>query len=277
MYPVLFEAFGRQIYSYGVLIIIGAVSAWILVRMLAGKKNKDISLVFLICICGGLIGAFILRPLTKIPEIIINWERFKVISFNTIISYLFGEIVFYGGLIGGVLAMLIYCKYFNIPILSTADLLTPAAALAHGFGRIGCFLGGCCFGVATDISNPFAVIYPHHAPLQTINGTTIPIGAPAGVPLLAVQLIEAAGLFLITAILTIVFVINKKRTNGFIVCLYGLLYPVLRFILEYYRGDDARGIYGPFSISQYISIAIFLTAAVMLLLINKKLKTRLKI
>jgi len=234
MHPVLFEIFGRQIGTYGLFVIIGAVSAWILVRLLAGKENKDIPLVFLISICGGLIGAFLLRPITRIPEIIINWEYFSQIPLRVFLSVVFGEIVFYGGLIGGIIAMLLFCRGYNIPVLPIADLFAPALALVHGFGRIGCFFGGCCYGT---------LIIP-------------------------VQLFEATCLFILAAILVIIY--KKTTIKGLTVCMYGLLYSVLRFFLEFFRQDTARGIYGWFSTSQYISMALFAMSLLFLYIVLKR-------
>ena len=235
MYPVLFEIFGRQIGTYGLFMILGAVAAWILVRFLAGKENKDITLVFLICICGGLIGAFLLRPIMRVPEIIMSWERFSQMPLRVFLSFVFGDIVFYGGLIGGAIAMLLFCKHFKIPVLPIADVFAPALAVAHGFGRIGCFMGGCCFGAIGNIP---------------------------------IQLFEAACLFILAAVL--IFVYKKTAVKGLTVCLYGLIYSVLRFILEFYRGDIARGIYGWFSTSQYISMVLFVVSIVLLCVFVRK-------
>jgi len=236
MYPVLFEIFGRQVGTYGVFLIIGAVAAWFHVKLLEERKNPDTHLVFLICICGGLIGAFLLRPLMKVPEIIINWDHFRQMPVGFVLSFIFGEIVFYGGLIGGTVALILFCKGFKIPMLPVADLFAPALALAHGFGRIGCFFGGCCYGI-----------------------TSLPI-----------QLIEAVSLFILAGILSIVY--KKTAGSGFTLCLYGLLYSVLRFILEFFRGDQIRGIYGLFSTSQYISAVIFVICVILGIILIKRRK-----
>jgi len=254
MYPILFEVFGRPIATYGTFMIIAAFAAWLLVRFLGGNKDRHIPMSFLMCICGGLVGLVMLRPITRIPEIIINWDSFKQIPFEMMISFLFGEMVFYGGLIGGVIALLIYCRGYKVPVLPMADLFAPGMALAHGFGRVGCFFAGCCYGVHTDASHPFAVVFPE-------TGLGI---VPHGEPLLAVQLIEAACLFVLAAVLSIVY--KKTGGKGFTICLYGIIYSILRFILEFFRGDPIRGIYGPFSTSQYISIAIFITCTILMYL-----------
>jgi len=259
MYPILFEVFGRPVGTYGIFMLLGAVAAWFLVKLLDKTKNKDVPLVFLMCICGGFIGAFLLRPITKIPELIINWEYFQQMPYEAVITFLFGEIVFYGGLIGGVIAMLLFCRKYSIRVLPMVDLFAPALAVAHGFGRLGCFFGGCCYGIQVHPSHPFAAIYP---PISTIT--------PAGIPLLATQLIEATSLFVIAVIL--VFVYKKTAGTGLAVCTYGILYSILRFTLEFYRGDAARGVYGWFSTSQYISMVLFAASIVFLMLIMRTVR-----
>jgi len=264
MYPILFEVFGRHVSTYGLLIVLGAVAAWFVIKALDKSKDKNISLVFLICICGGLIGAFLLRPITRIPEIIIHWEHFRQMPARVALSFIFGEIVFYGGLIGGVTAMLIFCKSYKIRILPIADLFAPALAVAHGFGRIGCFFGGCCYGIQVHPSHPVAVIFPAGA-------VSTPTSIPSGIPLLATQLIEAVSLFLIATVLIIIY--KKTAGTGLTVCIYGILYSILRFILEFYRGDGARGVYGVFSVSQYISMVLFVVCVGMVILILKRTDT----
>jgi len=267
MYPVLFEVFGRQIGTYGLFMVLGAVAAWVVVRLLLGRgdkvndknriNNKDIPLIFLICICGGLIGLFLLRPIMRIPEYVANWELLRQLPFEVLILYIFGEAVFYGGLIGGAIAMFLFCRGFKIPMLPVLDLFAPALAVAHGFGRIGCFFAGCCYGVPVQASNPIAVVFPPSA-----------IGAPTGVPLFPMQLVEAACLFVLAAVLVVAY--KKTAGTGLTICLYGLLYSVLRFVLEFYRGDAGRGVYGLFSTSQYISIGLFVVSAVLFCFVVKK-------
>jgi len=259
MHPVLFEVFGRSVSSFGLSLIIATAAAWFLVRLLGGNKDRHVPMAFLMSICGGMVGVFILRPITRIPEIFIYWEAVSKLPIDVVIAGLFGEMVFYGGMLGCAVTLIFYCKGYKLPLLPYADLFAPGLALAHGFGRIGCFLGGCCYGMEVASSHPFAVVFPE-----------VSVGAPPGVPLLATQLIEAASLFIIAAILSIIY--KKTAGKGFTVCLYGIMYSVLRFILEFYRADPIRGVYGPFSTSQYISIGVFIISAILLYIVFKRSK-----
>ena len=257
MHPFLFTVFGRTITTYGVLLILGAVAAWFVVKFLARKSIKDIDLVFLISIAGGFVGVFMLRPIMRIPTILMNLQVFIDMGLEGFINVVFGELVFFGGLIGGTIAMVLFCRGFKIPILPIADVFAPALALAHGIGRIGCFLGSCCYGVEVDASHPFAVVFPYYS-----------VAAPPGVPLLAVQLIEAVCLFVISVILIVVY--KKVKFSGLTVCLYGIFYSITRFVLEFFRGDEARGIYGGLSTSQYIAIVLFTVSIALLYYCKKK-------
>jgi len=224
----------------------------------------DAILTSSIAILGMIIGGFALRPLMKLPEVIFRWGDFSQMPVGDFFSYIFGEFVFYGGLIGGAIAAFIFCRGYKVPVLPTFDAIAAAVPLGHAFGRVGCFLAGCCHGAHAGHDNAFTVVYPAYS-----------LAAPSGVPLIAVQLIEAAALVLISAI--IVFIFMKTKIAGLCLGLYIMLYSVLRFILEFFRGDPGRGVYGIFSTSQYISIALFVLSAGLICIIfyrrSRDLKT----
>jgi len=258
MYPFI-NIFGASFPTYGLMVLAGVGAAFGLSAILCSKSlvrgqridRMDTLLTCSIIILGAIVGAASLRPLMKLPEVIIRWDYFSQLPIGEVLGYVFGEIVFYGGLIGGAIASFIFCRFYKIPIISTLDAIAPAAALGHAFGRIGCFMAGCCYGMEVSSGNPFAVVYP-----------AISLGAPSGIPLLALQAIEAGGLIIISAIVVLVYI--KTRPIGLCLTLYLAIYSAFRFTLEYFRGDPARGIYGPFSTSQYISIAIFITSLVLM-------------
>ena len=147
--------------------------------------------------------------------------------------------VVYGGIIVGVLAAILYCRQKKLVFLDYFDLLVPSIAVAQGFGRIGCFLAGCCYGRETD--SFLGVVFPEHSM------------APSGVKLLPTQLFSSAGDFLIMVILLLYS--RKKRERGRTGALYMILYGIGRFLIEFLRADD-RGTVGSLSTSQFISIGI---------------------
>lgn len=158
---------------------------------------------------------------------------------------------FYGGLIGGAAVFLIV--YFTLgkklcgeeAISAFEKVLGIAAcsiAIAHGIGRIGCFLGGCCYGRVTD--SPIGVYFPH-----------------LGAKIVPVQLFEAIFLFLLFALLTVL--LFKTRVNG--IAVYMLLYGVFRFIIEFFRDDDrGASIIPGLSPSQVWSVVLVIAGAALL-------------
>jgi phosphatidylglycerol:prolipoprotein diacylglycerol transferase len=137
------------------------------------------------------------------------------------------------------------------------DIISPVIPLFHFFGRIGCFMAGCCFGIESGFGFTF---------------TRSLIAEANGVRRFPVQLLEALfnlGLFCILHIQREAGAAGEgssgarsfpaslaKSLKGKLLFLYLLLYPAGRFILECIRGDAYRGIWGPFSVSQWISLAL---------------------
>jgi phosphatidylglycerol:prolipoprotein diacylglycerol transferase len=257
MHPFV-SILGMYFPTYGILMLLGVGAAFCVTSILCSSSlargqtvdRTDTLLTCCIIIAGAIIGAASLRPIMKIPEVIIHWETFKHLPMGEIFNYVFGEIVFYGGLIGGAVAAVAFCRFYKIPMLPTLDAIAPAVPLGHAFGRIGCLFAGCCYGESVSYNHPLAIIYPE-----------VSLAAPSGIPLLALPAIEAGGLVLISLIGIFVYV--TTRTRGLCVTLYIALYSVLRFALEFFRGDEARGVYGWLSTSQYISLALFAISIVM--------------
>jgi phosphatidylglycerol:prolipoprotein diacylglycerol transferase len=262
MHPYIHIGF-FQFPVFGLMILLG-IGVGACVVLLNCKLHKaemmDPYLASVMGLAGAMFGSKAIGPIMKIPEVIRNWDEIMSGSFISFMMWLFAETVFYGGLIGALLMAYLYCRIYKVSFLRVASLAAPAIPAGHAFGRIGCFLAGCCYGMEVPHSHPLGVIYP-----ERTDGL---VGAPAGVPLLAVPLIEAAFLLLISA--TIILIGLKIRKDGFSIGLYLCLYAVLRFILEYFRGDLIRGVYGLFSTSQYISMGMFFLGAVILIVCFRK-------
>ncbi|MCL1874352.1 MAG: prolipoprotein diacylglyceryl transferase [Clostridiales bacterium] len=221
-------------------------------------KREDTLYALLFGLSGGLIGAKILFLIVNFKEI---WEYRNLLWKNPglYLNALFGGgLVFYGGLIGGCIFIYLYCKKYKISYLKVLDLLTPSIALAHGFGRIGCFLAGCCYGMPVGGSLGIAF---ENSPV-----------APNNIPLFPVQLVESGFNFALCAVLLIYA--KKDRSLGKVAGLYLLIYPVVRFLLEFLRSDSARGFISGISTSQIISI--FLLPIGFILFRAHKIKRKLK-
>lgn len=222
------------IYGYGLMIAIGVIAAYCVGEFRAKKMkmNPDYIMGFILwTVAGGLVGAKILFWVTILPQIIEDPGILLNISDGFVV---------YGGIIAGIFFAWIYCKIKKIGFFRYFDLLIPSVALGQAFGRIGCFLAGCCYGMPTD--SCLGVVF-------TNSGF-----APNGVKLLPTQLFSSGLDFL--HFLILLFVAKKKRGDGQVLGVYLLFYSIGRFILEYFRGDLERGSVGTLSTSQFIAIFV---------------------
>ena len=227
----LFSIGKFTIHGYGLMIAIGILCC----VAMASYRAK----------IGGFLGAKILyvivefKTFIKDPKTVLGSEGFVV----------------YGGIIAGFLTAIVYCRIKKLYFLEYFDLAVASISMAQGFGRIGCFLAGCCYGRET--TSRFGVVFPE-------GGL-----APAGVKLIPTQLISSAGDFLIMIVLLLYYRKNKKDgTPGNVGFLYMLLYGVGRFLVEFLRNDNRGGAW-MFSTSQWISMVI-VAGGIVLYLVNKK-------
>jgi phosphatidylglycerol:prolipoprotein diacylglycerol transferase len=176
-----------------------------------------------------------------------------------------GGLVFYGGFLLSAFVLFVYCKVKKINIARLLDVFAPAVALGHAFGRIGCFMQGCCFGKPGNA--PFCVVFPSgSAPAARFPQPSVGeelLKNPPSLPLYPTQLIEAGVNFLLFFILF--NLVGKIRKGGRIAGLYLFCYALLRFLMEYFRGDHTDFTFGLFTPSQ--TVALFFTAPLGLLMI----------
>ena len=193
MYPIV-SLFGLSLGTYGICCVIGgALAIWLAIRN--GKRfQQDRFAMLEACVwalIGGFLGAKLLYLLVSFSDIV---EMFQTSGFNwnTISSLLEGGFVFYGGLLGGLAALLLYLHHFQLPYGVYLSSITPAIPLAHAFGRIGCFFAGCCYGIPYD--PPIGIC------LKNAIGT-----APTDIPLFsgtaAGKWIESFARWIVTALL----------------------------------------------------------------------------
>lgn len=248
----LFSIGPFTVYGYGLMIGIGIVAAYLLVEYLAKKKQLDPDPVFgltIFCVIGGFVGSKLLYTLTRIKDIIADPSVIKDVATGWVV---------YGGIIGGILTAVIYCRIKKMELLRYLDIALPAVALAQGLGRIGCFLAGCCYGCETD--GWLAVTFTNSD------------FAPNGVPLVPTQLISAGLDFLLFAVLLVL--LFKLKAPGQVGGFYLVFYSIGRFILEFFRGDLIRGSVGTLSTSQFISIITVLAGIVLIFVADRFYRTR---
>lgn len=261
MKPLLFQIGPIPIHSYGLMIVIGFLSGlWLAIYR--GKKRGIDKEIFMdlgfYLLLSAMFGAKLLHVIIfwhdyvrDIPQI---WNHPK-----ELFTYLGSGLVFFGGLLFAIPAGIIYIYKKDLPLWEVADIFVPSIPLAHGFGRIGCFLAGCCYG--KQCSLPWAVTFTNSQSL-----------APTNIPIHPTQLYSSITNFTIAGILLILS--SKLPRYGQLFWTYLIIYPICRFIIEFYR-DDPRGtvIWG-LTTSQFIGIIVFIIAIIAQIIFAKRGKLR---
>ena len=255
MYPELFRIGNFPINTYGVFLAIAFLCAILIAVRLArrdglpGEKIYDLSLWMLLA---GLVGSKILMLFTE-PDYRDN--PLQLLS----LDFLRSGGVFYGGLLGAVVAGYFLMKRYQLPWWKTADACAPGIAVANFFGRQGCFAAGCCWGKPTTL--PWGVKF-------TDLGHQI-TGVPTDAHLHPTQLYESFAMLIVFVFL--LWLHKRKRFNGQVILAYALLYAVIRFAIEFVRDDPRGDVFGLTSLtglstSQLISLVIGITSLILLIL-----------
>ena len=245
MHPILFKLGPFTLYSYGAFVFLGFITGLLVLRWLAIVEGLDPKRVENGAILGfivGFLGAKILYLITIFPEWIGNYR--------VLISALHGGLVFYGAPIALLPFLIWFVRHYNLPFWKVMDIVAISLVVGHAFGRIGCFFAGCCYGSPTKSS--FGV---------TFNSGLVPFHLH-GVPLHPTQLYESLFLFILFVFL---FWLHRHRKfSGQILVVYIFCYSLFRFIIEFLRGDEARGFFlgGHLSTSQILSILFFFSGII---------------
>lgn len=242
----LFSIGPVTVHGYGLMIAIGIIVALLVAEKRAAKLGMNTDYVytatFLIAIIGFLGG--------KLMFMIVEWRQTIVDP----LAMLKGNgFVVYGGIITGFITALVYCHMKKISFPEYADLLTPCVAIAQGFGRIGCFMAGCCYGRPT---NSWIGVIFKNSPY-----------APNGVKVIPTQLFSSAGDFLIFLLLSLYS--KKRKTPGQVTAMYFILYSIGRFIIEIFRNDD-RGMVGNLSTAQFTGIFMLVCGLVAFIILQNR-------
>ena len=266
MRPTLLEIGGLQFHAYPTMLAIAFLLCTLgMVRDLQ-RRTPPISLdpvVGVWALLGAMIGAraYCILQYGEIQDVwqaIFFWER---------------GLVFYGGLIGGVLTVYVYLRWKRIPAVPVSDATAPYLALGEAITRIGCFLNGCCWGDVTHL--PWGVHFPAGSlPYnQQLLDQIIQPTALTSAPVHPTQLYMTIGLLVVFAILKTLA--HRTTIPGMLVAGYGIGYGILRFCVEGLRGDSARSVLG-MTISQTISLGFVLAGFVVVvwMLATKKRQKR---
>ncbi len=230
------------VHGYGVMIAVGILAAsWLATKLCKEYKldyeNIDSFIIFVIVIG---------YAFSKLTYCLTVFDQFLSDPLSVLGS---GGWVVYGGILGGLLAALIWCKWKKWKFMDYFQVLMPCVSLAQGFGRIGCFFAGCCGGAVTDAW--YGIQFPATSLAWNTTQKIIPT-----------QLLSSAGDFLIFAFL--MYNLKKGKHPEDTGAWYLILYSVGRFLVEFLRGDLIRGGIGPFSTSQFISLFVVVLGAYMI-------------
>ncbi|CDB90481.1 putative prolipoprotein diacylglyceryl transferase [Clostridium sp. CAG:253] len=216
--------------SYMVMALIGGFFAVCFIFSRIDKYEilfTDFIKMFLLCMIGGVVGSKVLFAITQIPWLI---KHFSIENMILLIPQ--SGFVFYGGLFGVIFTLMFLTRNDADMRKKVFEISVPAMPLFHAFGRIGCFLAGCCYG--KKLSTPIVI--------GTIEFARIPV-----------QIIESMAEFILFIVL---FILSKKNRDIDLLRIYLVIYAVIRFADEFLRGDKIRGIYGGVSTAQWISLII---------------------
>ena len=289
MRPTLFEIFGEPVPAYFTFLMIGFAVATYVAQRLAKNDGLDHDTIIdlgLFSVIAGVLGARVLHVIADgyfwdyvhlcTDPAKVAWEITQAQCtqaegvWNAAdqvckpagrdcfawAAFWRGGLAYYGGLIAAVVFGVLFLKREGFPIYKGLDLAGIGICIGLIFGRLGCFLGGCCFGLPTD--HRFALSFPAWSPASESQWREGLLNAPhlPSLPVHPTQLYEAAGCLAIA--LFLIFVARpRKRFDGQIMLLFLGLYAVLRFGLEYLRADDRGALFG-LSTSQLIGIPIML-------------------
>ena len=230
MHPILFSIGIFTIYSFGTMIAVGYLVAGMLLWHDMHQKGKtpvlylDLGIgLMLFALLGGRLLYMLLHLKMYLEDPL---EIFKIHH---------GGLVFYGGFLGALLFALFFIRRKRLPGWETLDDMTPYAVLVHAFGRIGCFLNGCCYGKPTGLW--WGVIFPG-----------------GEVSLHPAQLYESLFLFLLFILLRR-FSQRRIFKKGTLFVFYLLTYGVMRFFMEFLRGDQERAFWG-LTLAQLLSMVL---------------------
>jgi phosphatidylglycerol:prolipoprotein diacylglycerol transferase len=239
------DALFLNVHMYGIMVAVGILCAFGVLFFYGKKTSVDAKFLDFV-FYDGLISIAVGFGFAALFQATYNYIE------NPSEGFHFGEgITFIGGLIGGAVCFLVIYyfkrKKYNNSMSDVLSLLPCCIVVAHGFGRIGCFFAGCCYGRETDC----------------FLGLKFP-GMPN--PVHPTQLYEAAFLFVLFALFSYLLLKKKYKYN---MPLYLILYGIFRFLVEFIRGDDRGNFIGIFSPSQFWSVLMIIGGVVLYVVLYK--------
>lgn len=253
MHPRLLDFGFLSIPTYGVLAATGLILGMLIIAAQARRDGLDADKTWdlgIYAILAGVLGAKVLYIIADLDHYLSHPK--DVFSLATLQA---GG-VWYGALIGGIGVGLWYVLHYKLPLMRTIDAFAPGISFGHGIGRLGCFFAGCCYGKPTDV--PWGVVFT--SPQAIVVQDAEKLGLPPGLHLHPTQIYEFSAEMVIFSFL--LWLSRRRQFHGQVAATYIFLYSIVRFVVEFYRGDPDRGFVfnGALSTSQFISIFMVLLA-----------------
>ncbi|HEX9631468.1 MAG TPA: prolipoprotein diacylglyceryl transferase [Gemmatimonadales bacterium] len=257
VYPLSFSLFGLEVTGFGILMMVAFLgSGWVMQLELKRRGlNPDFSADIVVAgVVGGILGARL-------------W--YVALHGGPLLSR--AGLVWYGGFLGGVAAVLAMSWWKRVPVRFTFELTAPALALGHGLGRVGCFLVQDDYGVPTTL--PWAMKFPEGQPPTTAASLARwGVDVPAGTPPDAVLAVHPTQLYEVAALLFMFWLLWRLRRHrhavGWLFGVYLGAVGLERFLVEFLRAKDDR-LLGVFTLAQVTSLALLAVGVGVMILLRR--------
>ncbi len=251
VFPRLFHIGNFSLPTYGALAAVGLIVGLLINVRLAKRDGIDEERAWnlgLVAIFSALVGAKLLLIINDLsfyaehPRVLLSFSALQAAG------------VWYGGLLGAIIASVIYMRVHQMPVLRVCDSFIVGVAFGHGIGRLGCFAAGCCYGRPTNV--PWGVTFTNPLASRLV-------GTPLNVKLHPTQLYEFAAEMAIFFLL--LWLWKRKSFDGQVIGSYFFLYGIVRYFSEFYRDDPERGsmFHGAITGTQFISICLVIAGGVL--------------